>query len=50
MSDGTHFRGYVNKKLIVHGHDGEPKPGSVGLRITGKGSVSIKEIMVESLR
>lgn len=50
VSDDTHFRGYVDNKIIVHGHDDEPKPGSVGLRITGKGSVSIKEIMVESLR
>jgi len=50
ISDGKHFRGYVDNKIIVHGHDDEPKPGSVGLRITGKGSVSIKEIMVESLR
>ncbi len=50
VSDGTHFRGYVDNKIIVHGHDDEPKPGSVGLRINGKGSVSIKEIMVESLR
>ncbi|MFA5805852.1 MAG: DUF2231 domain-containing protein [Melioribacteraceae bacterium] len=50
VSDGKHFRGYVDNKIIVHGHDDEPKPGSVGLRITGKGSVSIKEIMAESLR
>jgi len=50
MSDGTHFRGYVNKKLIVHGQDDKSKPGSVSLRIAGKGSARIKEIMVESLR
>ena len=50
VSDGTHFRGYVNNKLIVHGHDSEPKPGSVGLKISGKGSVSFKRINAESLR
>ena len=49
VSDGTHFRGYVNNKLIVHGHDNEPKPGSVGMKISGTGSISIKTINVESL-
>ncbi|OGU77473.1 MAG: hypothetical protein A2V93_00250 [Ignavibacteria bacterium RBG_16_34_14] len=49
-SDGTHFRGYVNNKMIVHGHDSEPKPGSVGMKFSGSGSISIKMINVESLK
>lgn len=47
ISHGTHYRGYVNNKLIVHGHDEETAPGSAGLKISGKGSISIKMIKVE---
>lgn len=50
VSDGTHFRGYVNNKLMLHGHDSEPEAGSVGMRIFGSGSVSLKSINAESLR
>ncbi len=49
VSGGSHFRGYVNNKMIVHGHDGEPKSGSVGMKFSGTGSISIKMIKVESL-
>lgn len=49
ISDKTHFRGYVNNKLIVHGHGDEPKPGSIGLKLSGSGAVSIKVVDVESL-
>ena len=49
VSDGDHFRGYGNNKMIVHGHSDEPKPGSVGMKFSGTGSVSIKMINVESL-
>lgn len=38
ISEGTHFRGYVNNKMVVHGHGSEPEPGSVGIGIDGKGS------------
>lgn len=50
VSDGSHFRGYVNNKLIVHGHDSEPEAGSVGMKIFGSGSVSLKRIESESIR
>lgn len=50
VSDGTHFRGYVHNKLMVHGHDDEPKPGSVGMKFSGTGSVSFKRIETESLK
>ncbi|HEX9739226.1 MAG TPA: hypothetical protein VGA29_00515, partial [Ignavibacteriaceae bacterium] len=49
VSEGTHFRGYVNNKMIVHGHGSEPNPGSVGMKIAGTGIISIKVITVESL-
>ena len=50
VSDGEHFRGYVNNKMIVHGHGNEPKPGSVGMKFSGTGSINIKIINVESLK
>ena len=50
VSDGEHFRGYVNNKMIVHGHGDEPKPGSVGMKFSGTGSINIKIINVESLK
>lgn len=49
VSGGSHFRGYLNNKMIVHGHGSEPNPGSVGMKFSGKGSISIKMIKVESL-
>jgi len=50
ISDGTHFRGYVNNKMIVHGHDSEPEPGSIGIKLSGSGIISIKMINSESLK
>ena len=49
VSEGTHFRGYVNNKMIVHGHGSEPGSGSAGMKFSGTGSISIKMINVESL-
>lgn len=49
VSQGSHFRGYINDKLIVHGHGNKPESGSVGIRFHGVGSLSIKMIDVESL-
>ncbi|OGU45352.1 MAG: hypothetical protein A2000_15075 [Ignavibacteria bacterium GWB2_36_8] len=49
VSEGTHFRGYVNNKMIVHGHGSESNPGSVGIKITGTGIISIKVIDAEAL-
>lgn len=49
VSSGSHFRGYVNNRMIVHGHGDEPNPGSVGMKFSGTGSISIKMINVESL-
>ena len=50
VNDRTHFRGYVNNKLIVHGRDDESDPGSVGIKFSGTGIISIKMINVESLK
>ncbi len=49
VSEGTHFRGYINDKLYVHGHGNAPASGSVGMKFSGTGIISIKMINVESL-
>lgn len=50
ISDGSHFRGYIDNKLIVHGHDDEPKPGSIGIIFSGSGSVNLKMISASILK
>jgi hypothetical protein len=50
VGDGTHFRGYINKEMMVHGHGDEPKAGSVGLRIKGQGKILIQKIEMSQLK
>ncbi len=38
---GTHFRGYVNGRLLVHGHGPAANPGPAGLYLTGKGILKL---------
>lgn len=49
VSEGTHFRGYINNKLYIHGHGSVPQPGSAGIKFSGTGIINIKSINVESL-
>ncbi|MCZ7616368.1 MAG: hypothetical protein M5T52_23135 [Ignavibacteriaceae bacterium] len=50
VSEGTHFRGYINNKMIVHGHGSKPEAGSVGIRINGNGILYLSSIAVQSLQ
>lgn len=50
VGNGTHFRGYVNKEMAVHGHGDAPESGSVGLRIEGEGSILISKIELSQLK
>lgn len=50
VSDGTHFRGYINKEMVVHGHGDEPKAGNVGLKIEGQGKILIQKIELSQLK
>lgn len=50
VSEGTHFRGYINSKMIVHGHGSEPESGSVGIRINGNGIFYLSLVEVQSLQ
>jgi len=50
ISDKTHFRGYINNKMIVHGHGREPETGSAGMLINGSGSLLLRNFEVIPLR
>ncbi|MDZ7692360.1 MAG: DUF2231 domain-containing protein [Balneolaceae bacterium] len=49
VANGTHFRGYINKEMVVHGHGNAPQSGSVGFRIDGSGTVLIDQISLTQL-
>lgn len=49
VGNGTHFRGYINKKMIVHGHGDAPQAGSAGLKLDGRGTVLIDKIVLTQL-
>ncbi len=49
VGNGTHFRGYVDKKMIVHGHSDAPKAGGVGLKIKGSGTVVLEKMSLTQL-
>ena len=45
----THFRGYFNGDLVVHGHGSEPETGSLGLAIQGKGTLKLSRMQMQVL-
>lgn len=47
--DGTHFRSYVDTKMLIHGHGDAFEPGQVGLRLNGSGVVRISGIQAVDL-
>jgi len=49
VANGTHFRGYINKEMAVHGHGDAPKAGSVGLKIGGNGTILVDAIEFKNL-
>lgn len=49
VGNGTHFRGYINQKLVVHGHGEAPQPGSVGLKFNGSGTVLLQKMGLTQL-
>ncbi len=50
VSDRTHFRAYVDGKLITHGHGDTAPSGHVGLRISGVGTVLLDFMQVVPVR
>lgn len=49
VGNGTHFRGYINKEMAVHGHGDAPEAGKVGLRLDGNGTVLIDRMTLTQL-
>ncbi|WP_456407841.1 DUF2231 domain-containing protein [Caldithrix abyssi] len=49
VSSKGHYRGYVNGRLIVHGHGSDLKSGQTGFALLGSGQLQIKSIKVVSL-
>lgn len=49
VANGTHYRAYINKKLVVHGHGEAPRKGRIGLRIEGKGPLLFDKITLTQL-
>ena len=48
VGHGGHFRGYVNEKLVTHGHAKDLPPGPAGLLIDGSGTVRLAKMTVQA--
>ena len=46
---GTHYKGYINDKMITHGHADEMESGYVGIVASGSNSISVKKVEVTPL-
>jgi len=44
-----HFRGFINGKLTVHGHDNDAPAGKAGILFDGTGTIRIARIAVHDL-
>lgn len=42
--DGDHFRGYVNDRMVAHGHTEPLPPGRVGMGVDGRGAVRLERL------
>lgn len=49
VGNGTHFRGYINQEVVVHGHGDAPKTGSVGLKLDGSGTFLLQKMSLTKL-
>ncbi len=49
VSSNGHYRGYINDKQILHGHEKELSPGAVGFALKGSGPVRLAKLEVISL-
>ncbi|MTI30648.1 hypothetical protein [Xanthovirga aplysinae] len=46
---GSHYKGSIGNKMVVHGHDKEMEKGFVGIMTEGRGILQIKQIEVVPL-
>ncbi len=49
VGSSGHYRGYVNEKLLVHGHSSDLSPGQTGFALSGSGRLQLSEIATTSL-
>jgi uncharacterized membrane protein len=49
VGNGDHFRGYINKEMVVHGHGDAPKEGGVGFKVVGNGTVVLEKMSMTQL-
>lgn len=49
VTNDTHFRGYIDKEMIVHGHGDAPEAGSVGIKLDGSGTLLLERIELTQL-
>ncbi|MBC8344848.1 MAG: DUF2231 domain-containing protein [Candidatus Marinimicrobia bacterium] len=49
ISSGRHYKGFMNEKLVVHGHGSILDPGRVGLRLNGSGTIGLLSIKTISI-
>lgn len=50
VGDGRHFRGYINEKMVVHGHAASLAPGLAGIFIRGKGHLLLGSLSGKNLK
>lgn len=49
VANGTHFRAYIDKQMVVHGHGSAPDSGYVGLKLEGNGIVLLEQMELVQL-
>ena len=49
VGSGRHYKGFMNEKLVVHGHGSVLDPGKVGIRLEGFGTIGLLSIKTISI-
>ncbi|MCY4223772.1 MAG: hypothetical protein OXF06_02945 [Bacteroidetes bacterium] len=49
VSSTTHFQGYMNGEMLVHGHGAVPQAGITGFKFSGSGTVFYQQIKLSIL-
>ncbi len=50
VGEGRHVKGYIDGKMIVHGHASEMPPGLTGIRVEGPGKLLFSGIDVQVIK
>ncbi len=49
VGNGEHYKGYINKEVVVHGHGDAQQPGTVGLKMEGSGTLLLQKMSLTQL-